>query len=91
MNKLYSPWQILVTSMILMTLVGLFGGYTAVADHTSDPASVALVGSLQSELGCGGDWDPACPATELVYDAGDDVWQACSSVFQPGVGSTRSH
>ena len=28
--------------------------------------SVALVGSLQSELGCPGDWDPACPDTELA-------------------------
>lgn len=27
--------------------------------------TVVLVGSLQSELGCGGDWDPACPATTL--------------------------
>jgi glucoamylase len=31
--------------------------------------------SLQSELGCGSDWDPACAATHLGYDAGDDVWQ----------------
>ncbi len=37
--------------------------------------SVALVGSLQSELGCAGDWDPACDATELNFDAADDVWQ----------------
>ena len=37
--------------------------------------TVALVGNLQSELGCGGDWDPACSATELNFDAGDDVWQ----------------
>src|SRR5215203_4598976 len=28
--------------------------------------SVALVGSLQSELGCPGDWDPACANTELA-------------------------
>ncbi len=38
--------------------------------------TVALVGSLQSEIGCAGDWDPACPNTELTYDANDDVWQA---------------
>ena len=46
--------------------------------------TVALVGSLQDELGCPGDWDPACPATELSYDANDDVWQA---VFTPPAGS----
>src|SRR5437867_4951291 len=40
------------------------------------PSSVTLVGSLQSELGCPGDWDPGCAATHLTYDASDDVWQA---------------
>ncbi|NJD59136.1 MAG: alpha-amylase [Anaerolineae bacterium] len=38
-------------------------------------ASVTIAGDLQSELGCGGDWDPACAATHLTYDASDDVWQ----------------
>ena len=46
------------------------------ADHTPPPASVAIVGSLQSELGCPGDWQPDCALTELAYDAGDGVWQA---------------
>jgi pullulanase-type alpha-1,6-glucosidase len=45
------------------------------ADHTADPASVAIVGSLQDELGCPGDWQPECPATELASDPDDDVWQ----------------
>ena len=36
---------------------------------------MTIAGSLQSEAGCGGDWDPACAATHLTYDAGDDVWQ----------------
>ena len=34
-----------------------------------------VAGSLQAEAGCPGDWDPACAATHLTYDAGDDVWQ----------------
>ncbi|WP_291380505.1 pullulanase-type alpha-1,6-glucosidase [Demequina sp.] len=29
-------------------------------------ATVALVGNLQSELGCPGDWQPECAATELL-------------------------
>ena len=44
-------------------------------DHTPAPASVIIVGSLQTEVGCGGDWDPACAASGLTYDAGDGVWQ----------------
>ena len=54
------------------------------ADHTADPASVAIVGDLQDELGCPGDWQPECASTELVYDAADDVWQ---SVFSIPAGS----
>ena len=40
------------------------------------PSSVTIAGSLQSEIGCAGDWDPACAASHLAYDANDDVWQA---------------
>jgi glucoamylase len=45
------------------------------ATATPNPTSVTLAGSLQSELGCTGDWQPDCAATHLTYDAGDDVWQ----------------
>ncbi len=39
------------------------------------PTSVTLAGSLQSELGCPGDWAPECATTHMIYDAADDVWQ----------------
>ena len=39
------------------------------------PQSVTIAGSLQSELGCPGDWQPDCAATGLVFDAEDRVWQ----------------
>jgi glycosidase len=45
------------------------------ADHTPPPTSVTIPGDLQSELGCPGDWDPACANTHLVDDAADTVWQ----------------
>lgn len=37
----------------------------AVANHTPLPTSVTLVGSLQDELGCPGDWQPGCTTTQL--------------------------
>src|SRR5215207_11719339 len=40
------------------------------ADHTPVPGTVALVGTLQSELGCPGDWQPECPQTRLEPVAG---------------------
>ena len=47
----------------------------ASAADTADPTSVTIAGSLQSELGCAADWDPACAATHLAFDSGDAVWQ----------------
>jgi glycosidase len=48
--------------------------------NTPDPTSVTIAGSLQSELGCAGDWQPDCAATHLVYDANDDVWQGSFTI-----------
>lgn len=36
--------------------------------------SVTLVGSLQSEAGCAGDWDPAC-ATTFMTDLGEGLYE----------------
>src|SRR5438552_2915765 len=50
------------------------------ASHTPAPSSVTIAGSLQSELGCSGDWVPDCAATHLTYDSADDVWQRTFSL-----------
>ena len=47
-------------------------------DHTSNPTQVTVAGSLQSELGCTGDWQPECNMTSLTAE--DDVWQATFDV-----------
>jgi hypothetical protein len=51
--------------LLSCVLAGLALAPQASADHTTMPASVTLVGSLQSELGCPGDWQPGCAATAL--------------------------
>jgi len=38
-------------------------------------SSVTAAGSLQSEMGCAGDWDPACAASHLAFDANDGLWK----------------
>jgi Pullulanase X25 domain len=45
------------------------------AVRAATPTSVTIAGSLQSEVGCPGDWDPACASTHLVYSSNSDVWQ----------------
>src|SRR5688500_1753893 len=54
------------------------------ASHTAAPASVTIAGSLQSEAGCSGDWEPGCATTHLGFDANDQVWQG---VFALPAGS----
>ncbi|GAB4462485.1 MAG: pullulanase-type alpha-1,6-glucosidase [Anaerolineales bacterium] len=41
----------------------------------SNPTMVNIPGTHQDELGCPGEWQPACEATLLTYDIEDDVWQ----------------
>lgn len=49
---------------------------TTVTTAAPKPARdhVTLVGDLQDELGCPGDWDPACPDTRLAFDTTDGKW-----------------
>ena len=61
--------------LLALTAAALVLLPVATASHTPNPSSVTVAGSLQSELGCSGDWQPDCPATHLAYDGADDVWQ----------------
>jgi glycosidase len=69
-------------ALAMALLAGLLAtnGTSASADHTPLPTTVTLAGSLQSELGCPGDWDPACSTTALERDAADGVWRATFTV-----------
>jgi pullulanase len=73
-------------SLSLASATSVTFTYDHVSHEVSDnaplvqPASVTIVGSLQSELGCGGDWDPSCSAAFLGFDPDDAVWQSIFSV-----------
>jgi pullulanase-type alpha-1,6-glucosidase len=51
--------------VVLGILALLAAAAPAQAHHTPEPRTVTLVGSLQSELGCPGDWQPECAASML--------------------------
>ena len=65
---------------LVVVAAALGGSSSALASHTPAPASVTIAGSLQSELGCSGDWQPECAMTHLGYDPSDDVWQGTFAV-----------
>jgi pullulanase-type alpha-1,6-glucosidase len=73
-------WLIVGVSLVT-TAAATSAAPDASAHHTAVPSSVALVGSLQSELGCPGDWQPECPTTELLPVEGrTGVFQATFDV-----------
>jgi pullulanase len=53
---------------------------TAVTAAPPQPASVTIAGSLQSTLGCSGDWQADCAGTHLTFDGTDGVWQGTFNV-----------
>lgn len=63
-------------STVLLWLAGFASAGPALAADTPTPSRVVVPGTLQSELGCSGDWQPDCANTALVLDAEDQVWQA---------------
>ena len=54
----------------------LTGGLVLAAPAAAAERTFALVGSLQSELGCPGDWQPECAATDLAPTATAGVYAA---------------
>ncbi len=64
-------------ALVLLTAIGVgaVGAVVPFAPAAAAATSIALVGDLQSELGCPGDWQPECAATELTDD-GDGTWSA---------------
>jgi glycosidase/fibronectin type 3 domain-containing protein len=57
-HRLRAAVRLLPLVLLLALVVGPSG--------SSAPSSVTLAGDFQSELGCGGDWDPGCTATDLT-------------------------
>ncbi len=72
---------------VLAGLIALLGAVLpaatatpALASHLGAASSVTIAGSLQSELGCPGDWQPECAATHLAFDTIDAIWQGSLAV-----------
>jgi len=75
----FTTWLAVIVILLSMLLQPL-SPLPLYAEDTPDPTSVTIAGSLQTELGCSGDWQPECSATYLSYDAGDDAWQGVFAV-----------
>jgi len=67
-------------SMSLIATFALGIGLLSQPVLAANPNSVTIAGSLQSELGCTGDWQPDCTNTHLVYNANSDVWKGVFAI-----------
>ena len=64
-----------LTLMLLFSSVfSSVGIGTVLAQEEAVPDTATIAGTMQSELGCSGDWMPGCETTNLTYDANSDVW-----------------
>jgi pullulanase len=62
--------------LICLFCIGIGVQAQANQDAVPTPDFVTVPGTIQSKLGCPGDWQPECKNTELIYNADKDVWEA---------------
>lgn len=63
-------------ALLTIPVLALSGAAMTTVPAAAAERSVALVGSLQSELGCTDDWQPACEATELLPTGEEGLYAA---------------
>src|SRR5688572_21614532 len=68
-----SWFALVVSGALAASGLAVIPGLAAAAE---EPRTFALVGSLQSELGCAGDWAPDCAETELTATGTAGVYAA---------------
>lgn len=67
--------------VVVVFMLATFSGWgLPLSARAATPTSVTLVGNVQNELGCGGDWDPSCTATHLTVDVTDGIFQKTFTV-----------
>ena len=67
--------RVLLLAALAAAHVTFVGGPLGSPVAAAEPELVTIAGSLQSELGCPGDWDPACPNSVLSH-TGDTTYSA---------------
>ncbi|KXK18326.1 MAG: alpha-1,6-glucosidase [Chloroflexi bacterium OLB15] len=60
---------LLCTLVLSLLMIGFVAGQDA-----ATPEQVVIAGTIQSVLGCDGDWMPECDITALTYDEEDGLW-----------------
>ena len=60
------------------------GGDPGGGGPVTQPDFVSVPGSLNSEMGCPGDWDPGCDQAQLTLDPDDLIWKGTYEALPAG-------
>ena len=60
------------------------GGGAGPVGPVTQPDSVSVPGTHNSEMGCAGDWQPDCDQAQLTLDAQDQIWKGTYSTIPAG-------
>ena len=82
-----SPNLFLILALLTASFSPVFA--SAVEAQGSQPDIVNIPGTHQDELGCPGEWQPACENTLLTYDIEDDVWQGTYEIQPANDGDKK--
>jgi pullulanase len=63
-----------ITFCLILSLLLLSTTFISAQEVVIETVTVA--GTIQSILGCDGDWQPECADTQLAFDEEDQLWQA---------------
>jgi len=73
-------FQTVIAIIILVAAVLPKPIQLAAAQEAAQPDTATIAGTLQSELGCSGDWMPGCEKTYLAFDPNSNVWVGAFNV-----------
>ena len=66
--------------LLIGSLFSSIGTSLVLAQDETAPDTATIAGTMQSELGCSGDWMPGCEVTDLTYDANSDIWKGTFNI-----------
>ncbi len=80
MRNTKSNLHVLIALLTILALVFPSATPSVFAQNTPQPETATIAGTMQSELGCDGDWMPSCEITNLTFDANSDIWKGTFEV-----------
>ena len=80
MRRPVFTFQRAISLFIILTIVFPKPAQFAAAQVSTQPDTATIAGTMQSELGCAGDWMPGCEKTHLTFDANSNIWKGTFEV-----------